>query len=169
MNLFAPSLLDKLLATDGDLQGRGTTPRMSVEQVKESVARDIETLLNSRPAFEPAQLAGYANVARSMLTFGLVDISSLSVASDRDRLRITESIRRSIADHEQRLVQVEVTVQDAAAVGEGLRFSIRAKLKLTPSTEPVAFDAVLQPGSNRYAVTRSRPRAESSAAVAQPG
>ncbi len=169
MNLFAPSLLDKLLATDVDPQGRGTTPRMNLEQVKESVARDIETLLNTRPSFEPSQVAGYVNVARSMLTFGLTDISSLSVASDRDRLRINESIRRSIADHEQRLVQVEVTVHDAAKVGEGLRFSIRARLKLTPSTEPVAFDAVLQPGSNRYAVTRSRPRAVASAAASQLG
>lgn len=161
MNLYAPSLLDKLLATDVDAHGRGTTPRMNVEQVKESVARDIETLLNARPSFEPSQLVSYANVARSMLTFGLTDITSLSVASDRDRLRITESIRRSIADHEQRLVQVEVSVHDSMGAGGGLRFSIRAKLKLTPSTEPVAFDAVLHPGSNRYAVTRSRPRAAS--------
>lgn len=166
MNLFAPSLLDKLLATDVDAQGRGTTPRMSVEQVKESVARDIETLLNARPGFEPAQLGSYPHVARSMLTFGLTDITSLSVASDRDRLRITEAIRRSLADHEQRLVQVEVTVTDSVEVGGGLRFSIRAKLKLTPSTEPVAFDAVLHPGSNRYAVSRSRPRALSPAAAA---
>ena len=158
MNLFAPSLLDKLLATDVDAHGRGTTPRMNVEQVKESVARDIETLLNARPSFEPAQIAGYPHAARSLLTFGLTDITSLSVASDRDRLRITESIRRSIADHEQRLVQVEVTVHDSVEVGGGLRFSIRAKLKLTPSTEPVAFDAVLHPGSHRYAVSRSRPR-----------
>jgi type VI secretion system protein ImpF len=159
MNTFAPSLLDKLLATDVDAQGRGITPRMNVEQVKESVARDIETLLNARPGFEPAQIADYPQAARSLLTFGLTDITSLNVASDRDRLRITDSIRRSLADHEQRLVQVEVTVHDSAEVGGGLHFSIRAKLRLSPSTEPVAFDAVLHPGSHRYAVTRSRPRA----------
>lgn len=166
MKLFAPSLLDKLLATDVDVQGRGATPRMTVEQVKESVARDIETLLNARPSFEPSHIPGYPHVAHSLLTFGLTDISSLSVASDRDRLHITDSIRRSIADHEQRLVQVEVTVNDTAEVGVGLRFSIRAKLKLTPSTEPVAFDAVLHPGSQRYAVTRSSARAPALAAVA---
>ena len=166
MNLFAPSLLDKLLATDVDAQGRGTTPRMSVEQVKESVARDIETLLNARPGFEASQVPEYPNVARSLLTFGLTDIASLSVSSDRDRSRITESILRSIADHEQRLVQVEVTVYDSADAGGGLHFSIRAKLKLTSSTEPVAFDAVLHPGSHRYAVSNSRPRATSAPAIA---
>jgi type VI secretion system protein ImpF len=142
---------------------------MNVEQVKESVARDIETLLNARPSFEAAQLAEYPNVSHSLLTFGLTDITSLSVASDRDRLRITESIRRSLADHEQRLVQVEVSVHDTVEVGGGLRFSIRAKLKLTPSTEPVAFDAVLHPGSNRYAVSRSRPRAANGANAAAIG
>jgi type VI secretion system protein ImpF len=166
MNLFAPSLLDKLLATDVDAHGRGATPRMTVEQVKESLARDIETLLNARPSFEPRQMVGYPHVAHSLLTFGLTDISSLSVASDRDRLHITESIRRSLADHEQRLVQVEVTVNDSAEVGAGLRFAIRAKLKLTPSTEPVAFDAVLHPGSHRYAVTRSRHHTGAASAAA---
>lgn len=160
MDLFAPSLLDKLLATRADAAVRGTTPRLGVEQVKESVARDIETLLNARPGFEAADLAGQPLAARSLLTFGLTDIASLSVASDRDRHRITEAIRRALADHEPRLTQVEVTVHDSAEVGGGLRFAIRAKLRLTPSTEPVAFDAVLHPGSHRYAVSRGRPGAD---------
>ena len=158
MSLFAPARLDKLLLSDADPHGRGTVVRMNVEQVKESVARDIETLVNASPSFEPGQLAGYARAATSLLTFGLTDITPLNVASDRDRQRITDSIRGAIASHEQRLVDVEVTVHDSDAIGTGLRFSIRAKLRLTPSTEPVAFDAVLHPGSHRYAVSRSRPR-----------
>jgi type VI secretion system protein ImpF len=161
MNLFAPSLLDKLLGVDIDSQGRGTTSRMTVEQVKESVARDIETLLNARPGFEPAQLTDFPQASKSLLTYGLTDIASLSMASDRDRQRINESIRLALANHEPRLVQVEVTVHRTTAVGGGLRFSIRARLRLTPSTEPVAFDAVLHPGSLRYAVSRSRPRSAS--------
>ena len=155
MHTFAPSLLDKLLAADLDPLARSTSYRFSVEQVKESVARDIENLLNARPGFEPEQLADYAHASHSLLTFGLTDVASLSVASDRDRLRITESIRRSLADHETRLVELEVSVRDGVEIGAGLRFSIRAKLKLSPTSEPVAFDAVLHPGSNRYAVSRS--------------
>ena len=162
---FAPSLLDKLLAVDIDAHGRSMTLRLSVEQVKESVARDIETLLNARPGFEAAQLFPYPSLESSLLTFGLTDIASLSVSSDGDRLRINESIRSAIAAHEPRLVEVVVTVHDSVEVGGGLRFAIRAKLRLSPSTEPVAFDAVLHQGSNRYAVTRSRPRPMLAAAM----
>lgn len=156
MNLFAPSLLDKLLVGEGDAPGRGARMRMGIEQVKESVARDIEALLNARPGVEPGRIGDFPNAARSLLTFGLTDISSLSVASDRDRARIVEAIRRALAEHETRLAQVDVTVGDRMDAGGGLRFTIRANLRLSPESEPVAFDAVLQPGSARYAVSRQR-------------
>ncbi|GAA0767515.1 type VI secretion system baseplate subunit TssE [Ideonella azotifigens] len=159
MDFFSPSLLDKLLGADADGQQRATSPRWSIEQIKESVARDIETLLNARPGIAPEDLQAFPQLTRSLLTYGLIDITSLNVASDRDRLRITESIRRSLAAHEPRLTQVEVQVRETAKVGAGLCFSIRAKLQLSPTAEPVAFDAMLQPGSNRYAVARSDPRA----------
>lgn len=160
MDHFAPSLLDKLLVDAADTgSGRAATLRFSAEQVKDSVARDIETLLNTRPGHDPAALADYPEAARSLLTFGLTDITALSLASDGDRARIVASIGQSLADHEPRLTDVTVSVQEAHRPGEGLRFSIRARLQLNPEVEPVAFDAVLQPGSNRYAVARTPPRA----------
>jgi type VI secretion system protein ImpF len=159
MSLFAPSFLDKLLVADAGAAGRGTVHRLTVEQVKESVARDVETLLNARPSYEPAAIAAYGHCARSLLTFGLTDITPLNIASDRDRQRITDSIRHAIASHEPRLAQVEVTVHPTDSIGGGLRFSIRAQLRLAPSSEPVVFDAVLHPGSHRYSVSRGHPRA----------
>jgi type VI secretion system protein ImpF len=159
LSLITPSFMDKLLGADADASPRGAAMRMDLEQAKESVARDIETLLNARPTLDASAAARFPQVARSLLAFGLTDIASLSIASDRDRLRISEAIRRALADHERRLSQVEVAVVAVAAVGAGLRFSIRAQLRLTPASEPVAFDAVLHPGSKRYAISRSRPRA----------
>jgi type VI secretion system protein ImpF len=156
MQTYAPSLLDKLFASEARATARGMAPRMTAEQIKESVARDIETLLNARPGLNADDVARFPNAARSLLTFGLIDIASMSLASDNDRRHITDAIRRTLADHEPRLSQVEVSVHEAAMVGAGLRFSIRAKLCLNPATEPVAFDAVLHPGSQRYAVSRGR-------------
>ena len=158
MDFFSPSLLDKLLGSEADEPQRGTSPRWSIEQIKDSVARDIEVLLNARPGFDVAELGDFPQVRRSLMTFGLIDITAMNVASDRDRARIVESIRRALADHEPRLAQVEVRVRDNAMVGVGLCFSIRAKLVLNPAAEPVSFDATLQPGTNRYAVARSAPR-----------
>jgi type VI secretion system protein ImpF len=155
MNTFAPSLLDKLLGEGTALRGGGTAPRFTVEQVKDSVARDIELLLNTHAPFEASELEGWPLIGRSLLTLGLTDISAMSLASDRDRRRITEALRRALADHDRRLTQVDVRVREAPAGFSGLAFSIRAKLMLQPNVEPVSFDAVLQPGSNRYAVSKA--------------
>jgi len=155
-NSFAPSLLDKLLGEGARPPGSGMAPRQTIEQVKDSVVRDIEMLLNTHAPFDPAELAGLPLVGRSLLTLGLTDISAMSMASDRDRLRITEALRKALADHDRRLTQVEVKVRPTEAGMAGLMFSIRAQLLLNPAVEPVSFDAVLQPGSHRYAVSKAQ-------------
>ncbi|WP_157269474.1 type VI secretion system baseplate subunit TssE [Azohydromonas aeria] len=152
MHRFNPSLLDKLL---GAPQGApsAAAPGASLEQVKASVARDIEALLNARPGLVPARLPGHPQAACSLLTFGLPDISAACLASDRDRRSIVEAITDTLRSHEPRLRDVQVGVRDESRPGGGLCFSIHAHLQLAPYVEPVAFDAVLQPGSNRYAVS----------------
>ncbi len=112
-------------------------------QVKAAVARDIETLLNTRPGYMPAQLRGFDQAVRSLLTFGLVDVSPLSLASDRDRSAIVRAITRALLDHEPRLRGVQVTVRESTAIGAGLCFASHARLHLQRSSEPVAFAAVL--------------------------
>lgn len=152
MNRFNPSLLDKLLGAPHATPS-ATAPGFSLEQVKASVARDIEALLNARPGHVPTQLPGHPETARSLLTFGLPDISASCLASDRDRRHIAAAIAGTLRDHEPRLRDVLVGVREEARPGAGLCLSIHAHLQLAPHVEPVAFDAVLQPGSNRYAVT----------------
>ena len=157
MNSFAPSFLDKLLGAGADIGG--TTQRYSVEQVKDSVARDIEMLLNAHQTFSAEDLAGLPHAARSLLTLGLVDISAMSLSSDNDRKRITDAIRTSLMSHDQRLSNVEVAVREVAGSSSHLTFTIRAQLLLRPNTEHVMFDAVLQPGSKRYDVSKADKRA----------
>jgi len=166
MSHYAPSLLDKLLGTEGHGPGRGAAMRLNADQVKESVARDIEALLNAHACLGDETLAGFPQAARSLLSLGLIDISSLSMSSDRDRQRVQAAIVRALADHDQRLRDVEVQVLESRQPGAALCFTIRAKLLLNPDVEPVAFDAVLQPGSNRYAVSRSDRRSARAGASA---
>lgn len=158
MDSYSPSLLDKLLPFDaGDAQGLHV--RYSKERIKDSVARDIEMLLNCR-ATQTSDLFGeLPNVARSHLTMGLMDISSMSLASDADRQRITDAIKEALLIHDRRLAQVEVSVVATAEGSQRLVFAIRANLMLRPDSEPVSFDAVLQPGSNRYEVSKAARRA----------
>jgi len=159
MDSYSPSLLDKLLGHD-DPGRDGAAMRFSVEQVKDSVARDIEMLLNAHAAYEAHELTSFPLAARSLLTLGLVDISAMTLASDNDRRRINDAIRVALTTHDKRLTQVEVKVRQATGANATLTFSIRANLMLRPNTEPVTFDAVLQPGSKRYEVSKSDQRAK---------
>jgi type VI secretion system protein ImpF len=160
MNSYTPSLLDKLLGEAGEAPNRGgASPRYGIEQVKDSVARDIEMLLNAHAVYSAEDLADFPLASRSLLTLGLADLSAMSLASDNDRRRITDSIGRALAEHDRRLTQVEVRVRESKGVVGGLTFSIRARLQLQPDSQPVIFDAVLQPGSHSYAVSKGDARA----------
>ena len=154
MDSYSPSLLDKLLGAGAG--GRdGMAPRQSVEQVKDSVARDIEMLLNAHQSYTADELARYPNALRSLLTLGLIDISSMSLANDNDRRRITDAIRDGLMAHDKRLSNIEVGVRQIGGSASKLTFTIRAHLILKSNTERVIFDAVLQPGSKRYDVSKA--------------
>jgi len=179
MQAYTPSLLDKLLGAatlrrderaapsaagqraDGSVPaaGSGMTPLLNVDQVMKSVKDDIENLLNTRRSYDAETLKAMPRSAESLLTLGLVDISSMSVASDKDRRRITDAIRDGLMAHDKRLSNVEVGVRPVADASGELTFTIRARLLLQPSAEHVAFDVVLQRGSNRYVVPEVNMRA----------
>lgn len=156
-NTYAPSLLDKLLG-DAAEGTRGVLPRYSVERIKDSVARDVEHVLNSHASFSAEDLSGYPRASRSLLSLGLLDVTPLSMASDRDRLRISNSIRTALMQHDRRLQDVEVSVREDHRGQARLSFAIRAKLLLHPDTDTVVFDALLHPGSQRYEVVQADPR-----------
>lgn len=155
MTTYAPSLLDKLILGNSRT---GSALRLSAEQVKDSVARDIEMLLNTHPPYADEELLAFPEARNSLLTLGLIDISSMSLASDRDRQRISEAIGAALARHDQRLSEVEVGVRRPGGPGGSMVFTIRARLTLEPGTEDVSFDAILQPASQRYEVSRATGR-----------
>jgi type VI secretion system protein ImpF len=156
-NTYSPSLLDKLIG-DADEKNRGILPRFTAERVKDSVARDIEQILNTHASFSEQDLARYPFASKSVVALGLLDINSLSMASDRDRTVISESISKALIQHDKRLTDIEVGVHEDKSATARLSFSIRAKLMLHPDSQPVAFDAVLHPGSQRYEVAQSDSR-----------
>ncbi len=156
MQTFVPSLLDKLLGQGAPARGSGGAGlRFGLDAVKDSVARDIELLLNAHAPFTADELGDVPLLRQSLLTLGLPDIASMSMASDRDRATITDALRKALADHDRRLTQVDVRVRERAPGEPGLVFSIRAQLMVKPNREAVNFDAVLQPGSQRCQVSKA--------------
>lgn len=160
MKGFEPSLLEKLLDDNARTRsGSGVVQTVSIEQYKESVARDLEGLLNSRAAFSEDSLGDYPNCRQSLMTYGLCDFSSMSLASGPDRAAICRSLEQAIARHERRLHGVQVRLETGSHVGSGLHFTIHALLDLHPAREPVSFDAMLQPSTMQYSVSRLRRQA----------
>lgn len=153
---FEPSLFDKLF---DDQPVGAARRRLSLEQLKDSVARDLEALLNTRVVLDEEVETTYPLTTRSVAGFGLSDFAGLSLANVYDRRRICASIESAIAAHEPRLREVRVDLELHRKTVNALYFSINAVLVVRPAQEPVSFDALLQPTSLQYSVTRHRPRA----------
>jgi type VI secretion system protein ImpF len=69
---------------------------------------------------------------------------------------ICEDIRSALLVHEPRLQNPVVQVSSHAGPGQRLHFAIQALLIAHEANEVVSFDAVLQPVSQRYQVSRGR-------------
>lgn len=144
---FRSTLFDRLAPEQEDLSG------LSVQQLRESVARDLEDLLNSRIAKMDHVMDHYPLAQKSILQFGIIDFVGLSTANPMDREKICQSIEQSIAAHEPRLKQVKVEMLlDGHNMG-ALCLSIQAYLNIHPLYEPVVFDALLKPTTQQYVIS----------------
>lgn len=152
--LVPSSLLDRLLdddprnSTDAQLE-----THYDVIRYKQAVARDLEALLNTRCVLLDSEIMeGYPQAQNSLLSFGITDLSSLSLLDPDDRMYLRDSIRKTIERHEPRLTKVRVNLDIAKEFSRVLRFRVDALLRVHPSKPPVTFDAMLQLSSNTYQV-----------------
>jgi type VI secretion system protein ImpF len=155
MQRYRPSLLDCLLGETPGESASHALPQLSLEQIKDSVARDLEALLNTRSSLPPHTFDGWPLSARSVLAYGMLDFSGLSLASPDDRRRLCRSIEAAISAHEPRLSAVQVAMETGEAASQKLHFSIRAWLVAEHSREPVSFDAVVHQTNQHYRVRRA--------------
>lgn len=145
---FRTTLFDRLLPeTEQNYQG------LSLQQLRESVASDLEDLLNSRMAKLDDLIDDFPLAKQSILQFGIIDFVGLSTANPTDRDKICQSIEQSIAAHEPRLRQIKVEMLlDGHNMG-ALCLSIQAYLNIHPLFEPVIFDALLKPTTQQYVIS----------------
>jgi len=148
MDGYRAGLLDRLLGIHPG--GRF----LSQEQLKESVARDLEALLNTRTALSAQLLQPYPECASSILNFGLADFAGLSHSSSEDRLRICSSIRQAVERHEPRLCNVQVSLSERSGAVNRIDIVIAGKLRMNGANEAVSFSAALQPSSLHYSIKR---------------
>ena len=149
---LTPSILDRLL--DDEPQATREAPRsqaQSLAELKRSVKRDLEWLLNTRHnGVEIAETLEELN--ESLAVYGLPDLTSLSVRNPNEQNRLAKAIETSLRIFEPRFINVRVSLEPIDNTDRQLRFRIEAHLDIEPVPEPISFDTVLQVGNGEFAV-----------------
>jgi len=138
-------LLDRLI--DADPSQQIDTPlsaSAAMDVVRVSICRDLEELLNTRRkwrSWDPR----LAQLERSLAGFGLPDFASGAFNEPRRRDELCRLIEACIRRFEPRIVNLKVTLVEAAAdrVSGTLRLRIDALLHAEPAPQPIAFNTVV--------------------------
>jgi len=136
-----PSVLDRLIDDDHRSNVEPALTRsQSVRQFKTALRRDLEWLLNARRTITPVP-EDSEQLARSVFTFGLPDITSMSKDSRESFERLARLIQAAIDVFEPRLTDVTVRLREGdSKLLRDVHFVIDGILKLDPMPVRVQFD-----------------------------
>lgn len=142
-----PSVLDRLLDNDPrNLSGRHDT-HQKLKQLRQSVRRDLENLLNTRlRVVEPDER--FSEVKISLMNYGLPDLATVNIIDLEKRKRFISQLENLLMEFEPRFKSVNVQyLENNDDHDRTLRFRIDAVLYADPSPEFVVFNSVLEPVS----------------------
>lgn len=150
---------DRLMAASGSSNPNHTVQPMTLEQVKSSVARDLEALLNTRVAISEEKFSLYPRCRTSVLNYGVRDFAAMCLTSSEDRKIICDYLKVAIQCYEPRLKNVRAKVVMEPGVMNRLDFVIFGNLDFPGAAGRVEFNATLQPSTLHYSITPSGRRA----------
>lgn len=140
------SVIDRLLDDHpGARQETSRTGNQVLRELKQSVRRDLENLLNTRWRCTtwPENLE---QLDLSLVNYGIPDVTGADLGSDQSRRDFLVILETVIGHFEPRLRDVEITILDnTEPLDRILRFRIKALLQVEPVPEPVVFDSEMQP------------------------
>lgn len=110
------------------------------EQLKASVRRELERLLNTRCSLPLHQLG---EEERSVVNYGIPDLSSLSPQNADDHALIASIVGQTISAFEPRLRQVNVVVSAVEGSESRVWLNINAELVVGLFAEPLSFPVLL--------------------------
>ncbi len=147
-----PSVLDRLL----DFEPRANTeaPKSrsrSLRELKQSVQRDLEWLLNTRNHLGEID-ERLEETPKSVAAYGLPDFTGISVRSHLEIERLRKSLETAIKNYEPRFLDVKISLEPIANNERILSFRIEAFLNIEPTPEPIVFDTVLELGNGDFEV-----------------
>ncbi len=137
-------LFDRLVDLHPEVPGEPRPFRtLSRDQLRDSVRREVERLLNTRAPLTQEELAGRA---RTVIDYGLPDFGTFSVTSGEDRYRLGVSIAETIEIYEPRLREVAAEVDTVRRAEGVLAVNIEAQIVVGRIIEPVSFPVLIRQG-----------------------
>lgn len=150
--ILQPSLIDRLIDLEPQNRKEATIAQaQSFRQLKDSVRRDLEWLLNTRrtPAEPPARAK---ELWRSSYSYGLPDLTGMALNTAEARGDLSQILETAISSFEPRLRNVTAILQPSAVGSRMLRFQIEALLLTEPAPARIFFDTTLELTSGEYEV-----------------
>jgi len=148
------SILDRLI---DDQPGISREPVrhsvLSINQIKASVIRDLENLLNTRRQITPIP-AELGEVSNSLFVYGLRDFTSEDPRSPSIKQQLRNDVEKTISRFDSRLRNVIVRLEASALNERNVRFRISGLLVVDPVTEPVTFDTFFDINRGEYVISR---------------
>ena len=148
-----PSLLDRLLDDEPGNQREAVKQRHQVlREMKLSVRRDLENLLNTRwrcVSWPP----NLEELETSLVNYGIPDFTGIRFASANTQDELRSILEAVIRRFEPRFSKVRVElITNADSLDRTLRFRIDAMLHAEPVVEPVVFDTMLKTSTGDFEV-----------------
>ena len=147
------SILDRLINREAGASSESVQNRsLSIGQIKASVKRDLENLLNARRIIiEPPQ--SYRELIDSVYSYGLHDFTSKNPKSPSLKQQLRFELEKTISQFESRLKNVSIHFEEHSQDRQSLKFRISALMVVEPIKEPVTFDTICDVNKQSYSVT----------------
>ncbi len=139
-----PSVYDRLL---GAQLTEGSTRGQLLRDLKQSVRRDLENLLNTRCRFSDPDLLKKdrnSELRKSLVAYGIPDFTGAVMSRNEAKRALREIVEETLEIFEPRFVSVKVTVDDSSKSDRSLNLRIDATLYAEPAPEPVVFESRME-------------------------
>ncbi|HUR26603.1 MAG TPA: type VI secretion system baseplate subunit TssE [Planctomycetota bacterium] len=148
-----PSILDRLIDDAPELSREApVSAQQFLRDLRSSVRRDLENLLNSRKRFVEADETR-VELHASVYEYGIPDIAGTNLSSKRRRDEFLKRIEGELREHEPRFKSVRVvSAADSGSLQRILRFRIEALMHAEPAPEQVQFDSRVEPVTRAFQV-----------------
>ena len=150
------SVLDRLIDKEPDKKTESEKSRHQFfSEIKESVRRDLETLLNTRfRCISPPE--GCHELDTSLVNYGLPDLNVINFTSVEGREQFCRFVEENIRKFEPRFKSVRVTLfEESRRIEQTVRFRIEATMYADPAPEELIFDSSLETVTNNVFVESS--------------